>query len=33
MTIKEIDRFIMLNEKVPNKISMLEPEKILSEVN
>lgn len=26
MTMKEIDRFIMLYEQVPNKISMLEPE-------
>ena len=26
ITMKEIDRFIMLNEQVPNKISILEPE-------
>ncbi len=26
MSMKEIDRFIMLNEQLPNKISMLEPE-------
>ena len=26
MTMKEIDRFIMLNEQLPKKISMLEPE-------